>query len=219
VLYWCAVAWIISMQNWRASALLPHHVLVRVKSFNAAFYSVALALTSLYIWLKYSTFAAQPRELQLQCGAGGALTAALSDVFASVGAVGQGGVLTLAASLLTLWLGFSAVSSQVSRYAADAFADVTITSLLVCEGRAKADAPCESHDGQPDSPLLRALRQGFYQVESAVLDAVLKQWYLARGLKDRGHRWDDARWLRKCDAETVADAAAFVKAQGGLLVQ
>ena len=222
VLYWLGVSWIIAMQNWRASALLPHHILVRVRSFNGAFYGVAVALTSLYIWLKYATFSAQPRALQLRCGPGGgaAITAALSEVFASVGAVGQGGLVTLGASLLTLWLSFSAVSSQVSRYAHDALADVTITSLLVCEGAGGGGAPCDSHDGQPDSPLLRALRGRFLRVESAALDGALKAWFEARGLRARGHAWGQARWLRGCDAGLVADAAAFVKgAQGGLLVQ
>jgi len=209
VCLWGVVAWAISAQNWRASCLLPYHVVVQAKSFNGAFYTAALAATLLYEVLKYFTFAAQPGSVALRCGPA-TVTAMLLPVFAPAAGGGQWG--TLGASLATFWLSFASMSALISRYAADSYADITLSTLLSCGAR----GVCDSHSGQP-SAVVRALSQPFLVVAAEELDTLMKAWYLARRLKERRLKWNEARFLLKMgqSVELVADAAAWVRAAKG----
>lgn len=209
---WALAAWTVSAQNWRASCLLPYHIVVQSRSFNWAFYGLALVATGLYMWMKYATFGAQPSRVAASCG-GGVITLALVPVFAPAAGAGQWG--TLGASFATFWLSFGGVSALISRYAGDSYADVTLTSLLSCAGR----APCDSHDGRP-SAVARALQEPFALVPAEALDKVMERWFKERGLQGRGLKWQEARFLLKLGPggeELVADAAAFVRAarEGG----
>jgi hypothetical protein len=209
VALWALAAWTVGAQNWRASCLLPHHVLVQSRAFNGTFYGLALAATLLYMWLKFATFSAQPGAVSLNCG-GAAIAVALLPVFApAAGGGGQWG--TLGASLATFWLSFSYVSTLISRYAADSYADVTLQALLVCGGG--GGGPCDSHGGAP-SAVARALAQPFARVRADAADKAMRAWFDARGLAARGHKWQDARFLLKLGPardELVADAATFVR--------
>ena len=212
VSFWFSVAWTLSCQNWRAGHLLPHGIFVRVKEFNASFYSTALILTCLYIYVKYAAFSSQPKVLQMGgCGvSGGLITAHLSDVFPPVDGTGSGGLLTLGSNLVALWLAFSSMSALVSRYASDAFADVTLTQLLVCSS-STGGGPCQSHDVGEPSHVLSSLTKPFLHLTSSQVDAALHDWYTQRGLKGRGLHWHKIRWLLKCDPVLVADAATWLK--------
>lgn len=211
VCFWGFVAYILSAQNWRASCLLPFHVVVQAKSFNGSFYTLALIATAAYFFIKFSTFSAQPNSVSVPCTKG-PITVRLLPVFsgeASGAGGGQWG--TMGASFATFWLSFAAMSTLISRYAADSYADITLSTLLTCEAPGKG--PCDSHDGTP-SPVQLALQQPFVILTAQDLDRLLKLWYEARGLQGKGHKWQDARWLMKLGAnkaDLVADAAAWVR--------
>jgi hypothetical protein len=208
VALWALAAYTVSAQNWRASCLLPYHIVVQSRSFNGAFYGLALVATALYMYIKFATFGAQPNRVAASCG-GAAITLALGPVFAPAAGAGQWG--TLGASLATFWLSFSYVSTLISRYAADSYADVTLQALLVCGGG--GGGPCDSHGGAP-SAVARALAQPFARVRADAADKAMRAWFDARGLAARGHKWQDARFLLKLGPardELVADAATFVR--------
>ena len=205
---WALAAVTVSAQNWRASCLLPFHVVVAAKSSTIFFYALSLGVTVLYMWMKFGTFSAQPGVVEARCGPA-LVSVALQPVF-SVGAQAGGQWGTLGASLATFWLSFSAVSTLISRYAADCYADISLSTLLICStGKA-----CDSHDGTP-SAVARALQLPFLRIEGAELDKLMLAWYEARDLKGRGHHWRDARFLMKLGkdkGQLVADAAAWVRA-------
>jgi hypothetical protein len=213
VALWALAAYTVSAQNWRASCLLPYHIVVQSRSFNGAFYGLALVATALYMYIKFATFGAQPNRVAARCS-GAAITLALVPVFAPAAGAGQWG--TLGASFATFWLSFGSVSALISRYAGDSYADVTLSALLTCAG---GRAPCDSHDGRP-SAVARALQEPFALVPAEALDKLMKRWYIERGLQGRGLKWQEARFLLKlgpAGEELVADAAAFVRAarEGG----
>jgi hypothetical protein len=212
VCFWGFVAYILSVQNWRAACLLPFHIMVQAKAFNGSFYTLALCFTGGYFLIKFSTFSAQPNSVNISCTLG-PITVALLPVFSGEAAgVGGGQWGTMGASFATFWLSFAALSTLISRYAADSYADVTLTTLLSCQ--APGRGPCDSHDGAP-SPVQLALQEPFVILSAQELDRLLKLWFDARGLQAKGHNWRDARWLVKLgpnQADLVADAAAWVRA-------
>ena len=214
VLQWVWAVDVITGQTWRAGALLPHGVFLRTSKFNTYFYSLALAVTGTYIALKFVAFGTQPSTVTVN-RSGSQITVALASVFANVGAIGDGGLITLAASIATLWFSFAGINSLVARHASDAYADVTVSMLLECKSASKG--PCESHDvaapGVP-TPVIQALAEPMLHLDAEEADKRLRGWFDSRGLKAR-FPWRDARWLRRCPPDVIADAAAWVKTCSG----
>ena len=53
-------------------------------------------------------------------------------------------------------------------------------------------------------------RPALLTLDARECDARLRAWHAARGLQARVP-WYNARWLRRCDRDLVADAAAWLK--------
>lgn len=213
VLQWVWAVDVITGQTWRAGALLPHGIFLRASRFTSSFYTLALVFTGTYIVLKYMAFGAQPSSVTVTRG-GAEITVALASVFANVGKVGNGAIITVASSIATLWFSFAGINSLVARNAADAYADITLSALIEC--RAAGKGPCDSHDsdaGVP-SPVVQSIAAPMLHLDAKDCDQRLKAWFENRGLVKR-LPWRDVRWLRRCPSDLVADAAAWIKSGEG----
>lgn len=211
VFQWVWAVDVITGQTWRAGALLPHGIFLRTSKFNGWFYTLALIFTGTYIVLKFVAFGTQPSTVTVS-RSGSQITVALASVFSTnVGAIGDGGLITLAASIATLWFSFAGVNSLVARHANDTYADTTVSMLIECTAAGKG--PCELHDARAPgvpTPVLQALAKPMLHLDAEEVDKRLRDWFDKRGLKAR-FPWRDARWLRRCPPDVTADAAAWIK--------